>query len=117
MVKMQTTIDQFQVYFKSAEGKRNFRSAKTKFPNLTDEKWAIIHGLCYLFTVFDKATKALGGHKYPTFVSGFPCLRIIKSHLADDQMFNMDGPISDRDNKFKFAFHSKFGEYPFFKLC
>ena len=114
MIKMQTTIDQFQVYYKSAEGKRNFRSARTKFPDLTDEKWAIIHGLCYLFTVFDKATKELGAHKYPTFVSGLPCLRIIKSHLADDKMFNMDGPITDRD-KFKSAFHSKFGECPFFQ--
>jgi len=75
MIKMQTTIDQFQVYLRS---KRNFRSTKAKFPLLSEEKWAIVHGLCYIFTVFEKATRELGGQKYPTFVSGFPYLRMIR---------------------------------------
>ena len=86
MLKLQTTITQFQAYYKSVEGKRNFKSCKTKFPNLTEEKWAIIHGMCYLFAAFDKATKHLGGQKYATFVSALPCLRTIKLHLDNDRM-------------------------------
>ena len=57
MIKMQTTIDQFQVYLKSSEGRRNFRNTTAKFPNLNEEKWALVHDLCNLFTVFEKATR------------------------------------------------------------
>ena len=109
MIKMQTTIDQFQVYLKSAEGRRNFRNTKAKFPNLNEEKWAFVHGLCYLFTVFEKATRELGGQKYPTFVSGFPYLRMIKHHLNNQNIFSVYGP---RD-KFKTSFYNKCGECPF----
>ena len=52
MIEMQTTIEQFQVYYRSTEGKRNFRSSKTKFPILNEEKWAIAHGLSYIFYCF-----------------------------------------------------------------
>ena len=34
------------------------------------------------FTVFEKATRELGGQKYPTFVSGFAYLRGIHNHLS-----------------------------------
>ena len=37
------------------------------------------HGLCYLSAVFEKASRELGRQKYPTFVPGFTCLRILKS--------------------------------------
>ena len=111
MIKMPTTIDQFQVYLRSTEGKRNFRSTKAKFPLLSEEKWAIAHGLCYIFTVFEKATRALGGQKYPTFVSGFAYLRGIHNHLNNQTMFTLHGP---RD-KFKTSFYNRFGECPFFE--
>ena len=114
MLKLQTIITQFQVYYKSAEGKRNFRSSKTKFPDLTEEKWAIIHGLCYLFAAFDKATKYLGGQKYPTFVSALPCLRTIKQHLDNDRMFDNAYEVSS-NKKFKSKFQNRYGESPFFE--
>ena len=69
MLKLQISITQFQLYFRRAEGKRNFLTLKTIFPYLTDKKWATIHELCYLFVSFDKAAACLGGDMYPTFVS------------------------------------------------
>jgi len=103
MIKMLTTIDQFQVYLKSVEGRRNLRKIKAM--------WALVHGLCYLFTVFENATRELGGQKYPTFMSGFPYLRMIKHHLNNENMFSVHEP---RDN-FKTSFYNKFGKCPFFE--
>ena len=98
-------------FLKSANGRRNFRNTKANFPNLNEEKWALVHILCYLFIVFEKATRELGGQKYPTFVSGFPYLRMIKHHLNNVNTFSVHGP---RD-KFKTSFYNKFGECHFFE--
>ena len=66
-----------------------------------------------MIAVFDKATKHLGGQKYPTFVSALPCLRTIKLHLDNDRMFDNTHEVSSA-KKFQSKFQSLYGECPFF---
>jgi len=56
-------------FSKSAMGRKELKSNKTELSGLTDEKWAILKGLSYLLTCFDKATMMLSGQKHSTFVN------------------------------------------------
>jgi hypothetical protein len=62
-----------------------------------------------------KASKHLGGQKYPTFVSGLPCLRTIKLHLYNNGMVDNTHKVSSA-KKFKSKFHSRYGELHFLEL-
>ena len=71
-------INDFLAFYKSPAGKKEFKGNKTKLPDITPEKWAILQGLSYMLTGFEQATTILSGEKYPTFVSTLPILRFLK---------------------------------------
>ena len=80
MIELHDPINEFLSFYKSASGRKEFKANKTKLPEITDEKWAILKGLSYLLTCFDKATTVLSGQKYSTFVSAIPVLRKIETY-------------------------------------
>lgn len=78
---------------------------------MTDEKWAIIKGLCYLMTPFGKATVALSGEKYSTFVSALPVLRRLKAFISDPNLFKFE---EQHLTKTKRKYFDLYGSFPFF---
>ena len=111
LIKLQRPIDEFLLYYNSAAGKKEFKGIKTKLPWISDEKWAILHGLCYLLSSFGKATEILSGEQYSTFVSAMPVLRKIKHYISDPELFKFDSPNL---SKTKQAFFDTYGSMPFF---
>ena len=61
IIKLHDPINEFLSFYKSASGRKEFKGNKTELSDLTDEKWAILKGLSYLLTCFDKATVMLSG--------------------------------------------------------
>ena len=81
-------------------GRKEFKGNKTKLTDITPKKWAILQGLAYVLTGFERGTKILSGKKYPTFVAALPVLRFIKNCISNDNMFiytNRD-TLSQRQN-------------------
>ena len=48
-------------YYKFTPGNKEFKSNKTKLANILDERWALLEGLSYLLTLFDRETIILSG--------------------------------------------------------
>ena len=107
LLQMRTPLCIFLQYLKSPEGKREFNHKK--LPTIRDEDWALIEGICIILGIFAKATAALGGEKYPTFVYSMPILRKVKMHLSNDDMFSRNSV--EKDVK---QFHSMYGTEIFF---
>eukprot|EP00815_Leptocylindrus_aporus_P004812 CAMPEP_0116058570 /NCGR_PEP_ID=MMETSP0322-20121206/5273_1 /TAXON_ID=163516 /ORGANISM="Leptocylindrus danicus var. apora, Strain B651" /LENGTH=250 /DNA_ID=CAMNT_0003542773 /DNA_START=797 /DNA_END=1546 /DNA_ORIENTATION=+ len=111
---MRSSIVQFESFYKSSRGKKEFQGTNSKFPELTTEKWALIRGLRMLLKPFDSVTKYLSGEKYPSYTAAMPILREVKGILSNTTLFDM----SDRactNKKFKLNFKRDFSEYPFFE--
>lgn len=92
MLQLMQPINDFIAFFKSPVGKKEFGGNRTVLPDITAKKWAILHGLSYLLTGFERATRILSGEKYPTFVCALPVLRKVKQCLSKTDMFNFNGP-------------------------
>jgi hypothetical protein len=71
---LQHPINEFLLFYNSAAGKKEFKGIKSVLPCITDEKWAVLHGLCFLLSSFGKASEILSGEQYSTFVSAMPVL-------------------------------------------
>ena len=113
IIKLHDPINEFLSFYKSASGRKEFKYNKTALSDLTDEKWAILKGLSYLLTCFDKATVMLSGQKYLTFVSAIPVLRKIESYLSNQFMFKFDDVA--KMAKTKKLYYELYGEMEFFK--
>ena len=87
MVQLTEPINDFLSFYNSAAGKKEFKGTNTKLVPITDEKWAIIKGICYLLAPFGKVTVALSGEKYSTFVSALPVLQKLKGFISDQNLF------------------------------
>jgi len=90
MIELHDPLNDFLSFSKSASGRKEFKSNKTKLSGITDEEWAILKGLSYLLICFDKATVMLNGQKYSTFVSAILVLRKLESNLSNQFMFKFD---------------------------
>lgn len=111
MVQLMEPINDFLSFYNSAAGKKEFKGTKTTLAPITDEKWAIIKGICYLLAPFGKATVALSGEKYSTFVSALPVLRKVKEFISDPDLFHFH---EDHLTKTKRKYFELYGSLPFF---
>lgn len=111
MVQLMEPINDFLSFYNSAAGKKEFKGTNTKLAPITDEKWAIIKGICYLMAPFGKATVALSGEKYSTFVSALPILRKVKGFISDPNLFQFH---EDHLTKTKRKYFDLYGSLPFF---
>ena len=111
MLQLMEPINDFLSFYNSAAGNKEFKGTKTKLAPITDEKWAIIKGICYLLTPFGKATVALSGEKYSTFVSALPVLRKLKGFISDQNLFQFH---EDHLTKTKRKYFDLYGSLPFF---
>jgi len=106
-------LNEFMSFYKSASGRKEFKFNNTELPDLTDKKWAILKGLSYLLTCFDKATVTLSGQKYSTFVSAIPVFRKLESYLSNQFMFKFDDV--SKMAKTKNLYYELYGEMECFK--
>ena len=112
MVDLHNLLNEFISFYKSATSRKEFKSNKTKLPDITDEKWTVLKGLSYLLTCFDKATVLLSGQNYSTFVSAIPVLRRIESYLSNQCMFKFN---TSKMTKTKKIYFELYGEMDFLK--
>ena len=84
-IQLKDGIQQFLVHLKSMNGKREFN--RKCLPDLEEEDWALLSGVCVLCQPFKDATTLLSGEKYPTFCHAFPLLRTLKSVLSQEDLF------------------------------
>jgi hypothetical protein len=80
--------------------KKEFKGIKTVLPCITDEKWAVLHGLCFLLSSFGKASEILIREQYSTFVSAMPVLCQLKYHILDPDLFNQTKTLSKTKQSF-----------------
>ena len=107
LMRMKTSLCIFMQYLKLPDGKREFNHKK--LPTIGEKDWALIEGICIILGIFAKATEALSGEKYPTFVYSMPILRKVKMHLSNDDMFLRNSVEEDVKQ-----FHSIYGDEIFF---
>jgi hAT family C-terminal dimerisation region len=88
LIMLQRPIDEFLLFYNSAAGKKEFKGIKTVLPCISDEKWAVLHGLCFLLSSLGKASEILSGEQYSTFVSAMPVLRQLMHDILDPDLFN-----------------------------
>ena len=88
VLQLMQPINDFIAFYKSPQGKKEFKGNKTTMVDITPMKWAILQGLVYLLTSFARGTEILSGEKYPTFVSALPVLRFIKKCLGNESLFD-----------------------------
>ena len=83
-----------------------------KVPDITSEKWALLHGLSYMLTGFERGMSILGAEKYPSFSSFLPVLRFMHDCVANTNLFNFTdrSKLSRRQTQFL----DIFGEESFF---
>lgn len=110
-IQLMGPINDFLAFYNSAAGKREYKGTKMKLKTMTDEKWAIVQGVCYLLAPFGKATIALSGEKYSTYVSALPVLRKVKGFISDPYLFNFN---EEHLTKTKSKFFDLYGTLPFF---
>ena len=110
MIELQEPMERFLAFFESSSGRREFRGIKTKLSALSQEKWALIHGLCILLFGFDKVTRLLSGEVYSTFCGAMPLLRQLKTYICDENMFQLDRKSSSKVRRF----HELYGDMEFF---
>lgn len=110
-IQLMGPINNFLSFYNSAEGKKEYKGTKMKLKLMTDEKWAIVKGICYLLAPFGKATVALSGEKYSTYVSALPVLRKVKGFISDPHLFNYN---EDHMTKTKNKYFDLYGTLPFF---
>jgi len=108
-----SSIVQFESFYKSPRGKKEFQGTKRKFPELTAEKWALIRGLRMLLKPFDSVTKYLSRENYPSHTATMPLLRDVKGILSNATLFDMSDSACT-NKKFKLNFKRDFSEHPFF---
>jgi hypothetical protein len=87
-IKLKGAIQHFLMFLKSVNGKREF--SKKKLPDLVEEEWALLSGLCIILKLFKNVTENLSGEKYSTFSHALPLLRILKNFLFDQELFHED---------------------------
>jgi uncharacterized lipoprotein YehR (DUF1307 family) len=86
-ITLKTAVKSFLDFLKSPEGRSEFRNKS--LPDIGEEDWALIHGICWLLHKFEIITEKLSGEKYPTFVYALPYLRLIKEFLNNEKMFDV----------------------------
>jgi len=87
-IKLKGAIQQFLVFLKSVSGKKKFN--RKMLPDLSEEDWALLSGLCIILKPFTDVTEVLNGGKYPTFSQALPLLRTLKNFVSDHDLFNED---------------------------
>jgi hypothetical protein len=94
---------------KTPAGKKEFTGRKCTFPELNQEKWALMKGLRMCLRSFDEATAYLSGDQYFTYVSALPMLRKVKAFLNNSLLFDFC-----TSSKFKDSFKQDYGQESFF---
>ena len=77
-----------------------------KLPDIYEEDWALLSGLCIILKPFKDVTEILSGEKYPTFSQALPLLRTLENFLSDHNLFSED----------VFYSISIYSRFPFFLL-
>ena len=87
-IKLKGAIQQFSAFLKSVSGKKDFN--RKKLPDIYEEDWALLSGLCIILKPFKDVTEILSGEKYPTFSQALPLLRTLENFLSDHNLFSED---------------------------
>ena len=112
MLQLKEPINDFLKLYDSPAVNIKLGGNEMKVPYITSEKWAIIHGLSYMLTGFERGTTILGAEKFPSFSSSLPVLRFMYNCISDSNMFNFTdrSTLSRRQTQFL----DIFGEESFF---
>lgn len=91
--KLRVHLDAFCSYIYTEEGRAAFSNC-SKITQISHEQWFLLQNICKLLDLFDLATKALSGEKYPTWALTLPVLREIKHNLM---AFEVTGGVAQAD--------------------
>ena len=93
MLKLKSAIMSFVHHLNTVDGKREFNYKK--IPDLLEQEWVLIEGLCLILQPFKRVTSKLSGSKYPTFSQALPNLRRLKIFLikAQDGLFTKETDV------------------------
>ena len=93
LLKLKSGLQSFAHYLKTSDGKKEF--SYKKLPDVTQQDWVLIEGLCVVLQPFKNVTAKLSGSNYPTFAQALPYLRRLKFFLqkAEDRLFTMDTDV------------------------
>jgi hypothetical protein len=83
MLKLRKGIQSFAHYLKTVDGRKEFNYKK--LPDLSEQDWVLIEGICLVLQPFKNVTAILSGSKYPTFSQALPYLRRLKMFLVNAQ--------------------------------
>ena len=93
-------------------GKKQF--SRKKLPEILEEEWALIDGLCILLVLFHNITTTLSGEKYSTLSIAFPVLCICKIYLMNKIEFDDPSGRRSKLNVKWVIYKSKYRDEPFF---
>lgn len=93
MLKLKTGITSFLYHLKTVAGRKEFNYKK--LPDVSEQDWVLIEGVCLVLQPFKNVTSKLSGNKYPTFSQALPYLRSLKMFLAnaEENLFTKESDI------------------------
>ena len=94
LLKLKSGLQKFAHYLKTSDGKKKL-SYKKNLPNVTEQNWVLIEGLCVVLQPFKYVTEKLSGSNYLIFSQALPYLRRLKNFLqkVQDRLFTVETDV------------------------